>query len=600
MARRLVVSIGRMLDRVLEIDLRFADSATEAEFKIHLSKELISSTRFMAMLLILGGVLEVVQIYLTEVLRADDPFNPFASFIGDPRAFRFWTIILVLMLFPCLLVACTYLGSNFEALRFLNVEALAVAMVTMPCLALPWSNAWSSAMLYEKNPTTVWTKNVYSSEYSVALSIDALVTILCLFVPVRSCIKWITPCLTCISFATSVFALGSAFPENRAANVFILCSLSVCATMGAWRNEVDAREKWIAQQQVDTKQLELEQQFICLSRMLDLLCDGFVHLSTDLRIVKPCQRLAALLMRAGVDEMIGTSFCELLATDVDRKRFADAVTVSASSAAGNGSKVAKEESCGGVINITLVDESGNTFPACAYHAKINALTGESRFVVGIAEMPRQHHEQRRKLSADSPDESSVLGPGGEVQDLESDVNVAIFDNFLGATWCVEFDFQRMEILQAPRWFTTHFGDYMNQDFSRLLNDAGSFKEFLKNVIEAVLKEKANVNDVFTYGSCAIRPDKHLQRKSFTKTHVLVDVDLDVAFSYFPVDLVGSDVSTEIVREQLHTCSVELQFRVCKVKSVRTTPESNDDTPAITRVLTFEKKPREERRDIHAL
>merc|ERR1740123_432936 len=132
-------------------------------------------------------------------------------------------------------------------------------VVKWSCIAatLPIANKWVVSVLWGEDPDMVWKTDPSVAEAQVMISLDAIVTCLCLFIPVRSCILWIVPMSAWVSFSSMLFVAGSPYPGIELWFSASLAALFFLAIVGAREHEVNVRLKWSAQQQLQESQEEI-------------------------------------------------------------------------------------------------------------------------------------------------------------------------------------------------------------------------------------------------------------------------------------------------------------------------------------------------------
>jgi hypothetical protein len=119
-----------------------------------------------------------------------------------------------------------------------------------------------------------------------------------------------------------------------------------------------------------------------VQRLLAAMCDCTVHLDTDLRIARPCPRLASLLMRpSAATPMLAQAFVEFLPHD-DRPRFTGHV---------KGEMMQQgvtelDESPARPLHLSLLDSKQCLVPVEVFSSFIEDTDGTSFHLVGIKEV----------------------------------------------------------------------------------------------------------------------------------------------------------------------------------------------------------------------
>eukprot|EP00411_Alexandrium_monilatum_P030106 CAMPEP_0175365178 /NCGR_PEP_ID=MMETSP0095-20121207/18492_1 /TAXON_ID=311494 /ORGANISM="Alexandrium monilatum, Strain CCMP3105" /LENGTH=533 /DNA_ID=CAMNT_0016663155 /DNA_START=42 /DNA_END=1640 /DNA_ORIENTATION=- len=321
-----------LMGDLTRFDLRFPDPETEASFKADLEPELLRFGVLGALILELLIPLTLVPVYIQE---ANNTANPYDMEKDDVR-----TIMLVLWLFCfaitgifCIVGLLRIWLSWFQGI---NWEALFVLIATYYGLNLAMANFWHLPLIFGHHPTSTWSHDARGAEVYILLALDGIITVVAMYIPVRSCALWVLPLCSVGSYATMLVAVDTVFPDDRFKSVCALIGLTVVAAHGAYRNEQQRREKWIALQQVSVANETVKQQETQIAETTALvkglrtvanaLCDIIVKLNEDLKVFGSESMLDSFFEKS----MEGRPFTDVLASS-DIPRFKSLInSVSAS------------------------------------------------------------------------------------------------------------------------------------------------------------------------------------------------------------------------------------------------------------------------------
>eukprot|EP00928_Gymnodinium_smaydae_P073678 TRINITY_DN56838_c0_g1_i1.p1 TRINITY_DN56838_c0_g1~~TRINITY_DN56838_c0_g1_i1.p1 ORF type:complete len:578 (-),score=37.18 TRINITY_DN56838_c0_g1_i1:296-2029(-) len=454
-------------------DIRFQDGEQEAQFKLSSQRRISSSMLFMAVLTIICYFVIVVRGYMT---RMQEGFNPFSLRLDNKNRVLFWVDGLVYLLASIIVMCFVFLYRMGCCPKHWNLEAIAVFFITVWSAWMPWADGWS-AYLHSEIPDELWDAQKRAADGTIVLALDFMTTAVCLFVPIRLCLKWIPPVGGLVSFMLSGY-FGSPRVDLRLNNTILLFSLTVCALMGAWSNEVSARERFIYKSEVLSKQVQLEQQHASLSRILDRLCDGLVHLRETLTISNPSPRLGALLMSMDWKRLSNAQFCDYITNEDDRTVFVNALRATPS---------LDSNLHDGMVNLHLRDVCGREFLVYAYHASYRASDGECRHVVGLVEAlerPALAPESECEVAFDTQG-LRLQNRGGRKRSTTSScrssrsVDTSVFaDALLGAVF--EVDARTFRVLNSCN-LSNMFESLDGRDFTRIFQDSSTLPSWLSTI-----------------------------------------------------------------------------------------------------------------------
>lgn len=307
---------------ITRFDLRFKDQETEASFKASIEPEVLRFGVLGALILEVLVPLTLVPVYIEE---ADNTSNPYDMSSWDVRTLM---LILWLMCFALmgLFIIVGVLRIWRDWFQNWNWEAIFVCMITYYSLNLALANFWHMPLIFGKHPTQVWAHDARGAEVYILLALDGIMTVTAMYIPIRSCVLWVLHLCGVGSYMCMLVVVDSVFPDDRFKSVCSIVALTVIAYHGAYRNEKQRREKWIALQQVieatevvkqqETQIAETTALVKGLRSVANALCDIIVKLTEDLRVCGTEAMLDAFFEQ----KMEGRLFSEVLA-DGDCLRF---------------------------------------------------------------------------------------------------------------------------------------------------------------------------------------------------------------------------------------------------------------------------------------
>jgi hypothetical protein len=166
----------------------------------------------------------------------------------------------------------------------------------------------------------MWYLDARGAGTTVALAVDAVMTAVCLFIPIRACRLWILQVVTLVAYSFAQFVIGSPFPDLALVNTFVMFMLAGFSYYGAYRNEIVARSQWSLAQTLTVKDRQLLDSCAKssgLENVIKFLCDIVITLTDDLRVASIEGTRSQML---GSQLHKGTAFCEVLKKD-DQSRF---------------------------------------------------------------------------------------------------------------------------------------------------------------------------------------------------------------------------------------------------------------------------------------
>jgi len=220
---------------------------------------------------------------------------------------------------------------------------------------------------------------------------------------------WLLPICGLASLSVALACAGSPFPATVRGDLMGISFLAIFAHMGAMKHEKTRRATWLAEGRVEIKQQELDTQHAAVSRMLTRLCDSLVQLGPSFTILEPNPRLAALLFNQDPGSMQGDDFCNVIATEQERKRFVEALT----SGTHEEESVAYEDV---MLHISLNDIYGGQLHVQAHHTCFRDSDGQPHYLVGLVESGAQGDR------GGPPCQDMFPPPPLEHEDINSDIS----------------------------------------------------------------------------------------------------------------------------------------------------------------------------------
>ena len=372
----------RVKEHLVPFDLRFPCRDAEYCFRKDLEEDLVRTSCIGSVIYVVGLVYAVIPMYMSAV---NDENYPFQWTHGDPRTQYFSIRILHLICVGTISVT-SLLRWLLGRLKDWNWEYMVVGLPSCVLASTSFCIPWHVATLWNRDPAYVWGEDVRGTELLNCLVLDACLTAMSLFLPIRSCILWVVFVSALLPFVVIVHVNGSAFPTDAGNSIFTLSGLALLAFLGARRAEQSLREKWKAQRQVAQQQEELDLRYTAVSRILDRFCDCVVLLGPppDFQILEPNPRLAALLLYTDGRNLVGSSILNYMASAEDSSRMVSALQ-------GDSSQFRDGDLSGGVINVRFRDTQGREFAVTVSHTCIRSFEEKTRFIIGIAEPQERTH-----------------------------------------------------------------------------------------------------------------------------------------------------------------------------------------------------------------
>lgn len=284
------------------VDIRFADVDLEKAFAASLDSQLGHSAAVAGISIsaILAGRLVSVMIVDIEVVCGEScnwlAIHPRTQYLFV----QLWNIFLSLVIL-LLAAAWRYLGGGWVRV---NWELVLMFYFVSLVSSFPFVSMWHVAASWGLQPGEAWNGHDASySEFLTLLGMHAVNTLVCLFVPMRSCLLWTVPVVGLTSFLSMIYFWGSPFPDSIAETVLGATFVTFASLAGAWRNECFARERWMALRDVvESKKMVVEQSVEIVSTLalangmeavVNSFCDMVVKIDNDFCMWRPVEAIDA-------------------------------------------------------------------------------------------------------------------------------------------------------------------------------------------------------------------------------------------------------------------------------------------------------------------
>jgi len=304
-----------------QLDLRFDNPDQEQRYKQGLQGNLVVGGLVCIGSATAATLFAVVPAMWREIAR-DDGNQLGATFDARVWVFLVWSVNLLLM-FIYLLLSATRLCLG----RFLwwNWEAFFVLVVSVFLFSMAVANFWHLPMMVGENPSGVWVHDAQGSDIFMLLGIDGILTMVAMYVPLRSSVLWIPFVFAVIPFFVNTIVFQSVFSDSHMI-LFALLGLSGMAYHGALRREKTHRQKWTFEHMVEQAEEVMREQDNTIQEttaqvkglrvVAEALCDVIVKLDS-----KKCVYGANVRQDAFFEtKSEGRNFEDLL-SEQDRSRF---------------------------------------------------------------------------------------------------------------------------------------------------------------------------------------------------------------------------------------------------------------------------------------
>jgi len=320
-----------------------------------------------AMPIYLAAVLSMVVAGWSQFSMGFDVADPLALFILSKN-------MGLVVLGALMVLAVASRGWFARRLFHIDLEFLVVAVGTVGLAATSLGDMWYAAQIFGRDPVQTFGHRSGASEVTVVMVVSLVSTASCLFMPIRSHLMWVLPTVGICMFSLVTLLASAPYPPNLPELLLYLCTLSGFSVFAGYRNESHIRKEWLAERQV-VKQTDFsDKQRNAFSRLLNRLCDCLLHLGPNLEIMEPCPSLATTLFLANGTSLQGNSFCDYIASVVDRDRFVEAM--------GRGSS---KENPAGVLPLHLRDAQSREVQVHVYYTSFHGQDDAPYHVIGITE-----------------------------------------------------------------------------------------------------------------------------------------------------------------------------------------------------------------------
>mmetsp|Transcript_56925 Transcript_56925/g.133536 ORF Transcript_56925/g.133536 Transcript_56925/m.133536 type:complete len:560 (-) Transcript_56925:65-1744(-) len=309
------------------LDLRFADAEQEKFYKDSLRHDVLQGTLLSFGSFIAGVIAAILPAIAREAARTDNPLGQ--GFDVRMAVIVTWSLNLI-MLSSFFLIG---LGAFFKGwFSWLNWESVFVTVASFFNLSLAMANFWHMPQLVGQDPKSVWSHDVSGSDMFVLLAMDGIMTLVAMYVPIRSCVLWLPFLCGVLPYLLNTIVFYSVF-EDTHMMVLAVLGLGTMAYHGALRREVTHRQKWMAENRVVAAEVSMRKKDFTIEEttaqvkglrgVAEALCDVILKLGSDLRV-----HGADLQHDAFFEQRVeGTLFDDLLA-EPDRGRFRQMLTAS--------------------------------------------------------------------------------------------------------------------------------------------------------------------------------------------------------------------------------------------------------------------------------
>lgn len=363
---------------------------------------------------------------------------------------------------------------------------------------------WYALRAYGKQPQDFpWElRSPPDPETKLVLSLGMAMIGVCLWMPIRSHMSWMLIALAIVVFCFAAL-LGSPVDYPSSENAFNLLILCLLTHWGAYRQDRQVREKWLAEHQVEAQRDLLQTQEQAAYRMLDHLCDSWLHITPDSTIIQQSSRMSAMLFLTGQQQLQGSTLREHLASEEDQCRFREAVQ-----------QISMDVINTETMSLHLRDARGYEFQVHAYLSCFHATIGEPRILIGFTEASEREHDP----VAEPPPRPSLSDRSGTTKSSSSSqadwesLPISGLDE-LAVTFCDDDDLTLVSITPA---FTAMCGPCANeQSFAKWVGKDSKFNGWVQEAGNAfrhlkyhdlVLNTAAiqSVGKQFVIASCSVQ------------------------------------------------------------------------------------------------
>lgn len=265
--------LGRLAARrIQQLDLRFADAASEAAFKGSIEVELIRFT-------LLGGTASFIFAAFHGALHilhpsatADGVVADTVDSAGMPDALLLWQGLLWVVV-PVAFCALLALRLWCGRLRRWSWEPIVVGMLMYAAVVIVMGQTYYLTLLRGQNPEVVWGERVACGvEAWTLLGLNLVTSIASLLLPVRTALLWAVPAAGLAAYLAAKLALdhGAAAADRELyLKVAATVGLFYLAWRGAYRNEQHLRARWRALEDVERSSRNMAEQYQVHAREID-------------------------------------------------------------------------------------------------------------------------------------------------------------------------------------------------------------------------------------------------------------------------------------------------------------------------------------------
>ena len=180
--------VNKLVRQVKAVDLRFPSLDDEAAFKASLEPEVLYLGFLGNVMCTVIWIVWIMQVSYREYVINDNPLQR----VDTIRSYCY-----VCWLSGTAVCAATSVLISLRVWRewFLrwDWELLALCSFTYTLFVLALSNEWHAPLIFGQHPDKVWSHDARGVESIILLSNDLALTLVALYMPIRSCVLWFLP-----------------------------------------------------------------------------------------------------------------------------------------------------------------------------------------------------------------------------------------------------------------------------------------------------------------------------------------------------------------------------------------------------------------------
>eukprot|EP00435_Cladocopium_sp_Y103_P051392 s2722_g15.t4 len=254
-----VRSVKRPHSLMSELDLRFKPDQ-ERKYKQGLQENLVVGGLACIGSATGATLFAVVPAFVREVAREENPFG--TTFDARAWVFLVWALNLLLMLSYLLLSTIRLCRGRLQSW---NWEAFFVVVVSIFLFSMAFANFWHLPYIVGEDPVGLWVHDARGSDIFMLLAIDGILTMVAMYVPVRSSVLWIP--FVCESAGFDPFEIGmpseiGQYQFQRLRSVVLLSAVlaKIATAERSWGDlHIDGDRSWQTTTLPDESEGEEEQ-----------------------------------------------------------------------------------------------------------------------------------------------------------------------------------------------------------------------------------------------------------------------------------------------------------------------------------------------------